>query len=175
MRAGKNKWVRLALVLIFAVVVGIYVGRQSDSARVSLSFIANTNIDYTSPLKQGITHFALFSVTNHERVSIYCYGCLCENSDGSCKPATTLRVNLAQPPSAVLEAGRGWMFAVGQPTNAAGKWRIQFFYKRMTLKLQIKDYAWNHSGTFPFSLLRLSPRAPQLWTNTSVWIKAEAH
>ncbi len=70
MRAGKKRWVWLALVLIFAAVLGILIAGSHGPSGVSISFIAYTN----APNDHGKLRFALMSVTNNDRVKISCRG-----------------------------------------------------------------------------------------------------
>jgi hypothetical protein len=167
----RKKWLWLALILISAIVLGAFLIKDPGPAGVAVSLLGYTNAPTGGPRP-----FALLSVTNHERVAIFCRSILSEIEGGPDDLAPVMNRSLPWPPFGELKPGEGKIFAVGQPTEVTGKWRIRYFYERRTIKQLIKDFTMKHAGTFPLSLLRLSSTTPpQLCTNTSIWLEAGAH
>ena len=170
MRVRKTKWLWLAAVLLFVVALLAVFPRNPGPAGISVSFISYTN----APNDPHHLPFALLSVTNNDRMPIRCRGVMSEIEGGLDNLAPTVNSTLPRFSFAEMKPGQGTVFAVGQPTDATGRWRIHYLYERKTLKQRLRDYVMRRAGTVPFSWLHLSSTVPlQLTTNTSAWIKAE--
>jgi hypothetical protein len=171
MRVGK-KWVWLALILISMIVAVVLFRMNTAPGEVTITLIGYTNAPAGKPWP-----FALLSVTNKERVTIFGRGLQCELDGGPDNLAPVMNPGLPWHPEGELKPGEGKVFAVGQPTDAVGKWRIRYYYEHWTLKRRLRDFAMKHAVTFPISLLRLSSPTtpPQFFTNNSGWLEAKSH
>jgi hypothetical protein len=159
-------WILLALFLGLAALVSWLLSRPSPASGISVSFIGYTNAPNSA------WRFALFSMTNRDRVALRLRGLSTEIEGRADLKAPTFNASLPwitrpnAPPSPV-KSGDHLIFAVGEPWEG-GKWRVQVRYARSTIKEKLFMFRLTHS--VPSLIAEFLPGPPPVTTVTSEWV-----
>lgn len=164
---GRLLWIILVSLLGLAALVCWWLARPSPARSISVAFIGYTNAPNTS------LRFALFCVTNQDRVAIRWRGIMTEIEgdadlkapiiNGSLPWIAALRPN----PPAPLKPGGNFVFAVGQPVDGS-RWRVQVWFSRVTIRDRLFELRF--ARRVPKVVARFLPGSPAAKTANSEWV-----
>ncbi len=175
MRAGRKRWLWLALVLMSVMVLGFFAffsGEGYGASKVSISFIGYTNAPDDSKKV-----FAVLSLTNIDTSTIINLGLFSESRGFGSDMSPLLSGVSPGLAQSEFKPGEGKFFLVPKPMRA-GKWRILFLYGQRTPKQKLVEFLRDHPGMIrhlPSSSVRWLATPVQTLTETSIWMKAESH
>jgi hypothetical protein len=160
-------WILLALFLGFAILVYWSSSRPFPANSISVSFVGYTN----APNSSG--RFALFSITNRDRIALRLRGLSTEIEGQANLKAPTFNASLpwithSNAPPSPVKSGDHLIFAVGEPWET-GRWRVRVPYSRSTIREKLFMFRLTHS--VPSLIAKFFPGPPPITTVTSEWVQ----